>query len=217
MTVDTENGIIIGVNCYPANRRESDIILKHVRRQMEETGLTIGSIALDGGYDVGAVHRGFELMGITDYCSIREMHNNALRKGFEYDQNTDCFICEKGKRLIFSKLIFKQKQRYYRIYRLLRRECKGCPRLAHCSMDKDSICINASPFYPAYYANRLRCQTSAYKEMKRLRSIWSEGTFAALKNGNMLSRHRKRGIQRAAEECLLSALALNLKRMAKAA
>lgn len=217
MTVDTEHGIITGVDCYPANRRESDIILKHVQRQMKETGLRIESIALDAGYDVGAVHRGFELMGITDYCSIREIHNNAMKKGFIYDQNTDCFICESGRTLTFSKLVFKQRQGYYRIYRILRKECKECPRLAHCSIDKGSVRINASPFYPAYYANRMRCNTQAYKEMKRLRSIWSEGTFAALKNGNMLTRHRKRGIHRATEECLLSALALNLKRMAKAA
>lgn len=29
MTVDTKHGIITGVDCYPANRRESDIILEH--------------------------------------------------------------------------------------------------------------------------------------------------------------------------------------------
>ncbi|MCL2380925.1 MAG: hypothetical protein FWC64_04950 [Treponema sp.] len=32
MTVDTENGIITGVDCFPANRRESDIILKRVKK-----------------------------------------------------------------------------------------------------------------------------------------------------------------------------------------
>jgi len=32
-TVDTANGIITGVDCYPANRRESDIILKHIECQ----------------------------------------------------------------------------------------------------------------------------------------------------------------------------------------
>lgn len=33
MTVDTMNGIITGVDCYPANRRESDIILEHLKKQ----------------------------------------------------------------------------------------------------------------------------------------------------------------------------------------
>lgn len=30
MTVDTDYGIITGVDCFPANHRESDIILNHV-------------------------------------------------------------------------------------------------------------------------------------------------------------------------------------------
>lgn len=50
---------------------------------------------MDAGYDVGAVHRGFELMGITNYCSIRESHIYAMKKGFTYDDKTDSFIFEK--------------------------------------------------------------------------------------------------------------------------
>lgn len=53
--------------------------------------------------------------------------------------------------------------------------------------------------------------------MKRLRAIWREGTFAALKREHNLKRARKRGLNRMSEECLLSALALNLKRIVKAA
>lgn len=47
-------------------------------------------------------------------------------------------------------------------------------------------------------------------------SIWSEGTFAALKNQHNLKRIQKRGILRANEECLLAAIALNLKRIVTA-
>lgn len=217
MTVDTDHGIITGVDCYPGNRRESDIILRHVKRQMDDCGFVIKSVALDAGYDVGAVHRGFEHLNIIDYCSTRDIHNNAMKKGFTYCPESDCFECEKGKCLKYEKLIFKKGQGYYRYYKLMRSACKDCERLDHCAVDKGSIRINASPFYPAYYANGQRCLTHEYARMKRLRSIWSEGTFAALKNNHNLSRHRKRGIHRAAEECLLSAMALNLKRMAKSA
>jgi hypothetical protein len=57
--------------------------------------------------------------------------------------------------------------------------------------------------------------TEEYKVIKRLRGIWCEGTFAALKNNHNLKRLRKRGINRASEECFLSATALNIKRMVK--
>ena len=76
--------------------------------------------------------------------------------------------------------------------------------------------ISASPHYPAYYINRMRHETPLYNQIKKLRSIWTEGTFPTLKNNNNLKRHRKRGIHRATEECLLLATALNLKRFIKA-
>ena len=216
MTVDTGHGVITGVDCYPANQRESDIILKHVNSQIEDMELNINSIALDAGYDVGAVHRGFELLGITDYCSPRIMHNNALKKGFTYDAETDSFVCMKEKRLHFYRITYKQyNQSYYRMYRIPRKDCANCEHLQHCSVDKGAVRINASGFYPAYHANRERCKTDDYFIMKRLRSIWSEGTFAALKNRHNLKRIKKRGIHRASEECLLAAIALNLKRIAK--
>lgn len=216
ISVDAESGIITGVDCYPANIRESDIILQHIKRQRENTGIEINNLGLDAGYDVGAVHRGCELLGIKSYCSPRELHNNAMRKGFSYLPKEDAFICQKGKKLNFYRLTYKKcSQNYYRTYRLARRECKGCQHLNHCAFDKGAVRINASGFYPAYYANRQRCQTLSYKLIKRLRSIWAEGSFAALKNQHNLNKIRKRGILRAAEECILAVLALNLKRLAK--
>jgi hypothetical protein len=48
--------------------------------------------------------------------------------------------------------------------------------------------------------------------MMRLRKIWAEGSFAVLKRELCISKIRKRGILAATEECLLAAMALNLKR-----
>jgi transposase len=216
MTVDTNHGIITGVDCYPANRRESDIILKHLQRQMQENNFSIKNIGLDAGYDVGAVHRGLEIIGIDGYTSIRYTHHNPMKEGFRYIPDQDCFLCKKRKELKFSRIIFKKGYGYYRLYRLAPKECGDCENRAYCSTDDGSTRINASAFYPAYYANRVRVETGKYRAIKRLRSIWSEGTFAALKNNHNLKRLKKRGINRAIEECLLAATALNLKRMIKA-
>lgn len=128
MTVDTSHGIITGVDCYLANHRESDIILKHIKRQQQDLSLTINRLALDGGYDVGAVHRGLEFLGIDGYTAIRVYQNNALKKGFQYDQEKNGFICEKGKELLFKILVFKRSsQNYYRLYVLPCKGCSGCP------------------------------------------------------------------------------------------
>ncbi len=56
-TVDCKYGIITGVDVYPANEKESLLVLRHLERQIQN-GVPMQNIALDRGYDTGAVHRG---------------------------------------------------------------------------------------------------------------------------------------------------------------
>ena len=76
MTVDTGSGIILGVDCYPANQRESSIILRHLEKIKIDTKVNINKIGLDAGYDVGAVHRGLELLEITGFVSCIDFSYN---------------------------------------------------------------------------------------------------------------------------------------------
>ena len=213
MTVDTKHGIITGIDCYPANKWESDIILKHLKEQVCD----YKEIALDGGYDIGAVHRGLELLGINGYTAVREYQNNALKKGFRYDAGNDCFICRQGKWLEFQKLIYKKStQNYYRLYRRSNRECRKCTYFSSCATDHGAVRINASAYYPFFYRNIQKVGGDDYLRLMRLCQIWAEGTFAVLKRKHKLNKIQKRGLQRATEESLLSATALNLKRLIKA-
>jgi|SaaInlV_200m_DNA_2_1039689.scaffolds.fasta_scaffold22505_1 transposase len=217
MSVDTTHGIITGVDVFPANTSESTIILKHIERQIADTGISIKNLALDGGYDSGAVHRGLEILNIKGYSSLRNYHNNPMKKGFEYNVVKDCFVCKCGKELHFHRIAYKRTtQNYHRQYKIARKECNNCPHIEQCAVDKSAVRINASAYYPSFYANIKRTETSEYKRLKRLRSIWAEGTFAALKREHKLSRTCKRGNSQVNEECLLAAIALNLKRIVKA-
>ena len=220
MTVDTKNGIIIGVDCFPANFRESSIILKHIERIKTGTNISIDKLGLDAGYDAGAVHRGLELLGVTGYVSCIDFSYDILKREATYFPESDCFECPAGKRIDFVKLAYKKSsQNYYRLYRMStsdRKNCRTCERFRECELSHSAARICASAYYPAFYRNRQRYGTSEYKAMKRLRSIWAEGAFAVLKREHNLARAQKRGLHRVAEERLFSALALNLKRMVKA-
>ena len=57
--------------------------------------------------------------------------------------------------------------------------------------------------------------TPGYYEALRLRKTYCEGNFSHQKTEHNLRRLRKRGLGKAHEHCLLSATALNLKRMVK--
>ena len=213
MTVDTSHGIITGVDCYPANQRESDIILEHLKEQL----CRYQEIGLDGGYDIGAVHRGLELLGINGYTAIREYQNNAMKKSFCYEEENDRFVCMQGEYLEFKKLIYKRStQNYYRLYSRSKTQCKKCTCFSTCATDLGTVRINASTYYPSFHRNNQKVGSNDYLRVMRLRRIWAEGTFAVLKREHKLNKIQKRGLQKATEECLLSATALNLKRLVKA-
>ena len=67
-TVDCKHVIVTAVDVFPANEKESLLVLRHLERQQEQLGLSMEKVALDRGYDTGAVHRGLELLG--NYGSI---------------------------------------------------------------------------------------------------------------------------------------------------
>ena len=58
--------------------------------------------------------------------------------------------------------------------------------------------------------------TPEYFRAMRLRQIWCEGNFSHQKEQHNLRRTFKQGIEKVTEQCLLSACALNLKRLVKA-
>ena len=75
--------------------------------------------------------------------------------------------------------------------------------------------VLASSCYPAFFRGHQRVGTPEFLSMMRLRKIWAEGSFSVLKREHCISKIQIRGILAATEECLLVAMALNLKRMAK--
>lgn len=89
------------------------------------------------------------------------------------------------------------------------------PGFSTCVTDLGTVRINASAYYPSFYRIGKKVGSSDYLRVMQLRKIWAEGTFAVLKREHKLNKIQKRGLQKATEECRLSATALNLKRLVK--
>ena len=215
-TVDCKHGILTGVDVYSANEKESVLILRHLERQIN-LGIPMSRLALDRGYETGAVHRGLELLGITGYIPAIQFSNPPEKYGFSFDPQLDAFICPEGVPLTYHRLnCSKSTGKYLRCYQVEGDACMRCPKRPGC-FDKAGIRrrVLASSCYPAFFRGHQRVGTPEYLSMMRLRKIWAEGSFSVLKREHCISRIRKRGILAATEECLLAAMALNLKRMAK--
>ena len=216
-TADCKHGILTGVDVYPANEKESLLVLRHLERQIK-LGIPMNRLALDRGYDTGAVHRGLELLGITGYIPAIQFPNAPEKYGFSYDPQRDAFICPEGVGLTYHRLNCNQSTgKYLRCYQIEDDACKHCVKRPSC-FDKAGIRrrVLASSCYPAFFRGHQRVGTPEFLSMMRLRKIWAEGSFSVLKREHCISKIRKRGILAATEECLLAAMALNLKRMASA-
>lgn len=166
-------------------------------------------LALDRGYETGAVHRGLELLGITGYIPAIQFSNPPEKYGFSYDPQLDAFICPEGVPLTYHRLnCSKSTGKYLRCYQVEGDACMRCPKRPSC-FDKAGIRrrVLASSCYPAFFRGHQRVGTPEYLAMMRLRKIWAEGSFSVLKREHCISRIRKRGILAATEECLLAAMA----------
>ncbi len=131
-TVDCKHGILTGVDVCSANQRESLLVLRHLERQIQ-AGIPMKRIALDRGYDTGAVHRGLELLGITGYIPAIQFSNTPEKYGFSYVPEKDAFICPEGNLLTYHRLnCNKSTGKYLRNYQAKEYDCQRCPRRTSC-------------------------------------------------------------------------------------
>ena len=196
-TVDCGHGIITGIDTYPANQKESSVCLRGLEKQINQ-GIPLKRIALDRGYDVSAVHRGLEPLGITGFIPPVNFINSPEKSGFEYVPQDDEFVCPEGHRLRYEKLYCVQSTgNYLRYYKSNEEDCGVCPRKGTCVKKLKTRRIIGGSFYPASARNRIRAASLEMKFMMKLRQIWAEGTFAVLKREHCLQSIRKRGILRA--------------------
>jgi hypothetical protein len=137
------------------------------------------------------------------------------RRDFRYVQETDSYICPNGKSLVVKHL---QRTEYNvtREYRAETKDCRDCPLRDKClTKSQSSRRIQVNIFEAAFRRSHEKDDTPEHKRVLDLRQIWCEGTFAAQKARHNLRGLFRRGLEAAEDHCLLSATAINLKRMVR--
>ena len=168
-TVDCKHAIITRVDAFPANEKETVLILPHLEPEQKRLGLSMNKVALDRGYDTGAVHRGLELLDITGYIPAIRFPNDPSKYGFSYDPQQDTFICPMGRPLEYHRLnCNKSTGKYLRCYQVQGDICKKCPSCEGCFDTTGARRrILASSCYPAFYRGHLRVNSPEYLHMMR--------------------------------------------------
>jgi transposase len=218
-SVDAKNGIIVDVTVTAGNVTDAAPYLDRIDYIRRHIGFELETLGADSAYDVSLVHKELTEKGIRLITPINRespRYKAEFQKtDFHYDENRDVFICPAGKQLSLRRLQ-RSENNVSREYRADRRDCDKCPLRNRClSASQRCRRIQVNIFEDSVKKNHSGDGTPEHKEILKLRQIWCEGRFAAQKARHTLKRLFRRGLEAAESHCLLSATALNLKRMIK--
>lgn len=220
-TSDAENGIITDVFVTPGNANDSTVHTKRLEAQIDKFGLDTEAVCADAAYDNCETYSAMQKRNIKTYIpkKSKPVFNPAYEEGFEaeafiYDDNNDVYICPANKFLRYSSY---SKSKGYKRYLAKFKDCRSCPYREKCiGKSKHSRRIERHLHEEARQEQIKNVNTPEYHNAMKLRQIWCEGNFSHQKEQHNLRRTFKRGIEKITEQCLLSACALNLKRLVKA-
>ena len=217
-TCDAGYGLITDVYTTPGNVLDSTVHSERIKRQIVTFGFRPEAVCADAAYDSSEIHKDMLDMGIRTYIPKRNLPKPASgvfsEADFIYDRESDTLTCPNACRLIFSNYRDRLGQKRYKASAV---ECSACPLRSRCiSGDAKYRMVERAYFKWASEEQHMKNDgTPGYYEALRLRKTYCEGNFSHQKTEHNLRRLRKRGLGKAHEHCLLSATALNLKRMVK--
>ena len=219
VSCDAKNGIITDVYVTAGNEHDSTPHTMRLEYQIDKFGMKTEAICADASYDSGEVHNAMLNRNIKTFIPERKRSGasnyepNFDPQHFNYDEENDIYVCPAGNDLHFST--YNKKNRRKR-YTAKKTDCLSCQYKQQCNgQSKTPRAIERSLHEKARAAQRQNINSPEYHAAMRLRKIWCEGNFSHQKANHNLKRTHKRGIERVTEQCLLSACALNLKRLVK--
>lgn len=219
-TTDPDWGIITAVTVTPGDIHDSQPYLEQLE-YVHKNVIPLQAAAADSAYDLPLAHRVLEELGADFFVVPQPAHDRTKavlkRDAFTYDEQQDVYLCPNGKQLR-RKRLYRSDSGLFWEYWADRRCCACCPLREKCLSETDKAGarkLQDSYFKPSVQRHFSRRWEPEYQEALKMRQVWCEGTFAAQKWGHNLTRVLRRGLEAAEDHCLLSATALNLKRMIK--
>lgn len=212
-TVDSKNGIILAAKATPANVMDNVPHTEQILEILNKYKFDTQAISADSGYDSSEIYSEMYKRGIKCYIIPQKRSGKGFAgdNNFQYDEFSDCYFCPENKRIEYKGFHVGTGYKKYSIHK---KECAACPRKTDCALSSKRTIIRGLHEKERQAQQKL-VGTDDWREALRLRQIWCEGNFSRQKASHNLKFTRKRGIVKIQEQCLLSACALNLKRMVK--
>jgi len=209
--------VIVGLSVYPANHADGSELPTLMAEVSDRLGDCPEAVCADGAYSSSDNCGAMEEREIRFVSPPQKPPKNAQGalfqvNQFRYDSSQDIFICPAGQTLKFVGMDTSTRQTR-RKYCAWRSHCRDCELKDRCTRG-DRRMLRVSPHHAALRRLRADSKTESFQKLYRRRAPVIEGVFAEAKQWHGLGRAWRRGLTRMRVQCLLTAAAINFKRLA---
>jgi len=214
-TVDHKFNIITDVFVTAGNVNDSTVYVERLERQVETFGFkeTLEAVALDSGYLTPQICKSLvdkKVFAVIAGRNAPKSEGTLPKEHFKYDEERNCYICPKGNVLAYSRT----NREGYREYYSKASDCATCPLGEQCTTVKQrKIQRHIWESYKEQVARNRQSQEGIAVYIFRSQTI--ERSFADAKELHGLRYCRFRGREKTQEQALMTAVAQNLKKIAR--
>jgi len=215
LVVDDRCGVIVDVEVTKGSANESTQLMGQIERTESNTGSKVGKVTADAGYATSANYGDLEEMGVDAVIPPQPERRKGKiipARRFKYDQKHDHVVCPEGRKLTRSSAVDVGWN-----YKAKAHDCRKCRLKARCVPVKSS---SRSIYIPDGFTALLRGRRRKYRWKEECsesytRHRWmAEGRVAETKVQHKMSRAVRRGLPNVTIQALVTAMAINLKRLA---
>lgn len=218
--VDDHAGVVVDVEIVTGEEHDTGRFSERVDTMTETLGTLPGQITADAAYGTGLVYAALEEREVGYVIPNRKPVRRTDTSGFpierfKYDAHKDVVRCPNRK-----TLTPRNATRSGRWYRANRQDCAACPLRVRCIPGKaPSRRVHITNHFPAILrARRKRRRWGDDERAIYTRHRWRvEGAHGTAKTLHGLDRAIRRGLANMKIQSLLTAIAMNLKKLAGAA
>ena len=219
--VDDKSGVIVDIAVTTGETSEGKELLAQIERVEANTCMEVKAVTCDGSYAHGANYQALEERNIdavippqrTPIARSGEQRIPARR--FKYDPQNDRVTCPAGR---FLHRRGRTPNNNGSHFRAKATDCKTCPLRARCvAANQSSRTITIFDSYPALLRARRRKEKGwdEQTQARYSRHRWHvEGVHGRAKTQHGLARATRRGIPNVQIQAYLTAIAMNLKKLA---
>lgn len=213
MAVDGENNLIASVLPTTAAINDAVPFLGIIERLKEK--YEVKYVGADAGYYTAAIANGLKKMGVTAAIARRlgpKPIGKMSKLNFVYVEELDVYVCPENNILNYKTTT----REGYKEYRSQKDICNKCPRRNKCIYEKQEIRTIRRHVWQEHLTeiDRFKEKTDLGKRIYKRRKETIERAFADFKELHGFRYARFRGLKKMNEQCLMTATAYNIKKIA---